>query len=153
MNTKTLVMGIINGGLLLSLSSYQNGTKCKSSQQKDSVSAYLASADIAISFPTSVTILFPAKYRKESPGYPKGVYEKDWYEIYKDGKSGNWNIGKAELVITYGPDECVDEDVMTFKSRHKQAILFLGRLNICLKICIRFWRASRCVQEGRSFSG
>lgn len=75
-------------------------------------------------FPRNVQILIPTQYRKESTGYPKNVKGKEWYELYKDAKSGKWVIGKADLKISYGRDECVGEDVMIVKSKHEDAVLF-----------------------------
>lgn len=69
-------------------------------------------------------MLLPTQYRKESTGYPKGVKEKEWYEFYKDEKSGKWIVAKADLKITYDRDECVGEDVMIIKSNHENAVFF-----------------------------
>ena len=71
-----------------------------------------------------VEMLLPVQYRKESTGYPIKVENKDWYEFYKDEKTGDWKIEKAKLQITYGRDECVGEDVMIIKSSHETAIMF-----------------------------
>lgn len=110
MSTKNLIMGIVSCSLLLSLSSCQHRT--------------LPTGESAVSFPQNVEILLPTQYRKESMGYPKDVQEKEWYEIYKDAKTGRWHIGQAELETTYGHDECVGEDVMIIKSKHEEAVLF-----------------------------
>lgn len=75
-------------------------------------------------FPQNVAMLLPTQYRKESTGYPKGVKEKEWYEFYKDEKSGKWIVAKADLKITYDRDECVGEDVMIIKSNHENAVFF-----------------------------
>lgn len=75
-------------------------------------------------FPQNVEMLLPTQYRKESTGYPKGVKEKEWYEFYKDEKSGKWIVAKADLKITYGRDECVGEDVMIINSNHENAVFF-----------------------------
>lgn len=73
---------------------------------------------------TPVEMLLPVQYRKESTGYPQNIKNKDWYEFYKDEKTGDWKIGKAELLITYGRDECVGEDVMVIKAIHENTIMF-----------------------------
>lgn len=75
-------------------------------------------------FPENVSILLPTQYRKESTGYPKNLKDSTWMELYKDEKSGKWLIGKADLQISYGRDECVGEDVMIVKSKHHNAVLF-----------------------------
>lgn len=77
-----------------------------------------------VSFPQNVAMLLPTQYRKKSTGYPKGVKEKEWYEFYKDEKSGKCMIAKAEMKITYERDECVGEDVMIIQSKHENSILF-----------------------------
>lgn len=89
-------------------------------ESKDSVQATTSS----VSFPQNVEMLLPTQYRKESTGYPKGVKEKEWYEFYKDEKSGKWTVAKANLKISYGRDECVGEDVMIIESKNKDAIFF-----------------------------
>lgn len=75
-------------------------------------------------FPENVEILLPTQYRKESVGYPKNVKEKEWYELCQNKKNGKWQIGKAQLNITYGRDECVGEDVMILSSQHDNAVMF-----------------------------
>lgn len=80
--------------------------------------------ETTIPFPKNVEMLLPTQYRKESTGYPKGVKEKEWYEFYKDEKSGKWMVAKADLKITYGQDECVGEDVMIIESSNKNAIFY-----------------------------
>ena len=75
-------------------------------------------------FPTEVDMLLPTQYRKESTGYPKGVKEKEWYELYKDEKTNQWKVGKADLKITYDRDECVGEDIMIISSKRENAVLF-----------------------------
>ncbi|HRP89316.1 MAG TPA: hypothetical protein PKX92_04710 [Edaphocola sp.] len=75
-------------------------------------------------FPQNIAMLLPTQYRKESTGYPKGVKEKEWYEFYKDEKSGKWMVAKADLKITYDRDECVGEDVMIINSNHENAVFF-----------------------------
>lgn len=76
------------------------------------------------SFPKNVEMILPTQYRKESTGYPRGVKDKEWYEMYKDEKSGKWIVAKADLKISYGRDECVGEDVMIIKSNHENAVFF-----------------------------
>lgn len=75
-------------------------------------------------FPQDVEILLPDQYRKESTGYPKGVEEKEWFEIYRDETTKNWIVAKTVLEISYSRDECVGEDVMIVGSKHKNALLF-----------------------------
>ncbi|WP_188753943.1 hypothetical protein [Parapedobacter defluvii] len=115
--------------MIISLSSCQNGSKnsAEKTDTQTSVNDTLVSTEkteAVIPFPQNVNILLPTQYRKESTGYPKNVKDKDWYEIYKDPKTEQWNIGKVELKITYGRDECVGEDVMIIKSQHEDAVLF-----------------------------
>ncbi len=74
-------------------------------------------------------MLLPVQYRKESTGYPKNVESKDWYEFYKDEKTGDWKIGKAKLQIAYGFDECAGEDIMIIKSEHETAVMFFTTFN------------------------
>lgn len=114
---------------ILGLLSCQNETnKTAENSEKQAGSndtlAIVQTEETAFPFPLNVDILLPTQYRKESHGYPKGVKEKDWYEIYKDVNTGKWHIGKAELKITYGRDECVGEEVMIIKSQHEDAALF-----------------------------
>lgn len=78
----------------------------------------------AIPFPKNIEILLPTQYRKESTGYPKNVKNKEWYTLYKNSKTGKWNIEKTALKITYGRDECVGEDVMIISSPQKNPALF-----------------------------
>lgn len=75
-------------------------------------------------FPQGVEMLLPGQYRKESTGYPKNVSSKTWMELYKDDKTGEWKIGKANLKISYGFDECAGEDIMIIRSEHENAVLF-----------------------------
>jgi len=77
-----------------------------------------------IPFPENVEILLPMQYRKENKGYPVTVKGKDWYEIYKNPKTKNWMIGKANLKISYGFDECAGVDIMIIDSKQKNAVLF-----------------------------
>lgn len=91
--------------------------------------------------PKEVFLLLPSQYREESTGYPQNVGTKDRFELYRDEDSGHWLIGKADLIISYGRDECVGEDVMIIKSKHEGAVLFftafeglvLGELNTILE--------------------
>lgn len=80
-------------------------------------------------FPEGVEMLLPTQYRKESTGYPKGIREKVWFEIFKDEKTKNWIVAKADLEISYDHDECVGEDVMIIGSKHKNALLFFTPFN------------------------
>lgn len=75
-------------------------------------------------FPKNVEILLPTQYRKKSTGYPKGIKGKEWYEFFKEENSGKWKIGRVDLKISYGRDECVGEDVMIILSINENAILF-----------------------------
>ncbi|QOW09223.1 hypothetical protein Q73A0000_02050 [Kaistella flava (ex Peng et al. 2021)] len=79
---------------------------------------------ITANFPKEVSILLPTQYRKKSTGYPQNVKDKNWFELYKEEKTGKWLIGKADLKISYGRDECVGEDVMIIKSKHEDVVLF-----------------------------
>ena len=83
-----------------------------------------SASEIPNNFPKEISILLPTQYRKKSTGYPKNAKDENWMEIYKDEKSGKWIIGKADLQISYGRDECVGEDVMIIKSKNKDAALF-----------------------------
>ena len=79
----------------------------------------------AFSFPKNVKTILPAMpYRKEGKVYPITVKGKDWYEIYKDTKTNQWKIRKADLKISYGFDECAGVDIMTIHSKHKNSVLF-----------------------------
>lgn len=132
MNVRIFKTGISFCCMIISLSSCQNGAKnstknTENANTQTSVNDTLVSSEkteVAIPFPQNVEILLPTQYRKESTGYPKNVKDKDWYEIYKDPKTKQWKIGKAELKTTYGRDECVGEDVMIIKSQHEDAVLF-----------------------------
>lgn len=75
-------------------------------------------------FPQGVEMLLPDQYRKESTGYPQNVSSKTWMELYKDDKTGEWKIGKANLKISYGFDECAGEDIMKIRSEHENTVLF-----------------------------
>lgn len=79
---------------------------------------------ISADFSSAISILLPTQYRKESTGYPKNVENKDWFELYKEEKTEKWIIGKADLQISYGRDECVGEEVMIIKSKRENAVLF-----------------------------
>lgn len=81
-------------------------------------------------FPEDVSMLLPTQYRKESTGYPKNLKDTTWMELYKDEKSGKWIIGKADLQISYGRDECVGEDVMIVRSKHHNAVLFFTQFEV-----------------------
>lgn len=74
--------------------------------------------------PSDLSILLPTQYRKNGTGYPKNVKDKDWFELYKDEKTGKWLIDKADLQISYGYDECVGDDIMIINSKHENAVLF-----------------------------
>ncbi|MDR2145505.1 MAG: hypothetical protein LBE91_03470, partial [Tannerella sp.] len=129
MKANKLITAISLCCLAIGLSSCRNGTKDKNSgQATDTVSVAKTDttkvATVPIPFPANVEILLPTQYRKESTGYPKNVKDKEWYELYKDSKTNDWKIGKAELKITYGRDECAGEDVMIIKSNHEDAKLF-----------------------------
>lgn len=129
MNNNKLQLFIIIISILLIVSCTDNDTNSnklaaetletntqKVPEKKDSV-------QYQIPFPSNVAILLPTQYRKES-GYPKDVKDKIWYEIYKDAKTGNWIIAKADLKIRYERDECVGDDVMIVKSGNKDAVMF-----------------------------
>lgn len=79
---------------------------------------------ISADLPSTISILLPTQYRKESTGYPKNVENKNWFELYKEEKTGKWLIGKADFQISYGRDECVGEEVMIIQSKHENAVLF-----------------------------
>jgi hypothetical protein len=131
MNTKTIISGSLLIGLLFGILSCQNGTK-NTEKVSDTIavvqdtiqSAVIEKNVEVIPFPENVEILLPTQYRKESTGYPQNVKGKDWYELYKDSKTGKWCIAKADLQISYGHDECAAEDVMVIKSQHEDAVLF-----------------------------
>lgn len=119
---------IIICAVLISFFSCQNSSSTKSNDPSDTLSV-LKPDNVQVlvnefKFPENVEILLPTQYRKESTGYPKNVKEKDWFEMYKDTKTNQWKIAKADLKITYGRDECVGEDVMVIKSQHADAVLF-----------------------------
>lgn len=130
MKAKTIIPAILLVGLLFGVSC-QNGTK-NTDKVSDTITAKQDSAQLPVNeivekiipFPKNVEILLPMAYRKESTGYPVNVKDKDWYEIYKDPKTKNWMIGKTDLKISYGFDECAGVDVMMIKSKHKEAVLF-----------------------------
>lgn len=128
MNIRILIYSTIVCAILTGLLSCQNENKSKSNQQSDTVSVVKPDSTQvvvnAIQFPENVEILLPTQYRKESTGYPKNVKEKEWFEIYKDTKTNQWKIAKADLKITYGRDECVGEDVMIIHSDQENTALF-----------------------------
>lgn len=79
---------------------------------------------IGTNSPSDLSILIPTSYRKTSKGYPKNVENKNWFELYKEEKTGKWLIGKADLQISYDRDECSGDDVMILKSKNENAVLF-----------------------------
>lgn len=121
-------IGIIICAVLISFFSCQNGSSTQLDDPPETIAVLKSdSAQLIVNeikFPENVEILLPTQYRKESTGYPKNVKEKDWFEMYKDTKTNQWKIAKADLIITYGRDECVGEDVMIIKSQHADAVLF-----------------------------
>ncbi len=119
--------------LLYSLSIFQSSclhkNKSEAGRQPSDTTSTVTPSTIQLSidapaFPGNVQMLLPTQYRKESTGYPKNVRDKDWYELYKDHKTGQWLIAKADLRITYSRDECVGEDVMIINSGREGAVLF-----------------------------
>ncbi len=116
--------------LTLLLISCQNGTKLTDGNLTDlseTVNDTIQSLDEigGTAFFTPVEMLLPVQYRKESTGYPENVKSKEWYEFYKDEKTGQWKIEKSKPVISYGRDECVGEDVMIIRATKENSIMFI----------------------------
>jgi hypothetical protein len=128
MNIRILIHLIWVCAFITKLISCQNENNSLSSQQSIMVPGKkLDSTQVvvkAIQFPKNVEILLPTQYRKETTGYPENIKEKEWFEIYKDTKTNQWQIDKAELKISYGRDECVGEDVMIIRSNQENPVMF-----------------------------
>ncbi|CAL1518728.1 hypothetical protein [Chitinophaga sp. MM2321] len=130
MKLKSPIYGIRFFAILIISVSCQNGTKKPGEGTKSIIAVKdtfvqvsSEGTETAASFPVAVEILLPSQYRKGN-GFPKGVKEKEWYELYKDEKSEKWIIAVADLNVTYGRDECVGDDVMIIKSKHDNAVFF-----------------------------
>src|SRR5690606_32100485 len=109
MNAKILFARISICCLMVGASSCQNGSERETHQQASDTVSTTGTDTVSIKtkqspFPKNVDILLPTQYRKESTGYPKGVKEKEWYEIFRLNQTGEWKIAKANLNISYGRD-------------------------------------------------
>ncbi len=130
MKAKTLLIGNLFCYLMAGIFSCQNANKDEALQQvPDTVSATMPDSVrltvASIPFPKNAEILLPDSYRKESIGYPKNVKNKDWYELYKNPKTGKWQITKTDVKISYGQDPCVGEEMMIIGSQHENAVVLI----------------------------
>ncbi len=130
MKTKTLFIGSLFCCYMAGMFSCQNANKGEVPQQlPDTVSATMPDsiqlAVASIPFPKNAEILLPGSYRKESVGYPENVKDKEWFELYKNPETGNWEIAKADVKISYGEDPCVGDEVMIVRSQHKNAVVLI----------------------------
>lgn len=130
MKTTNPIKTSLTAVLTLLLFSCQNGTKLTDGNPNDLTETSGDSMQSKNDFEetgdfTSVEILLPVQYRKESTGYPQNVKSKEWFEFYKNKKTGQWKIEKSKPIITYGRDECVGEDVMIIGSTNENSIMFV----------------------------
>ncbi|MCZ2083457.1 MAG: hypothetical protein LC112_04225 [Flavobacteriales bacterium] len=103
----------------------QKAVAAEENQQSEiTKTAGKSESTIGTNSPSDLSILIPTSYRKTSKGYPKNVENKNWFELYKEEKTGKWLIGKADLQISYDRDECSGDDVMILKSKNENAVLF-----------------------------
>ena len=131
MKTTYLIKTTLFAALTFLVISCQNGTKLTdgnpidisetSSDSIESIDEIKKTSDFS-----SVEMLLPVQYRKEGTGYPENVKTKEWFEFYKDEKTGQWKIEKSKPVISYGRDECVGDDVMIIKATKENSIMFIS---------------------------
>ncbi len=71
-----------------------------------------------------VEILLPTQYRKES-GYPNIVDATDWYALYLNKETNQWQLEKKALEISYDVDPCTGDSILVVEP-FKEAILFIN---------------------------
>jgi len=130
MKTTNFIKSALLAVIFLLTTSCQNGTKPTlendadlSETSTDTLQSTQEVKEKAVS--TSVEMLLPVQYRKESMGYPKNVKSKEWYEFFKDEKTGQWKLEKSAPVISYGYDECVGEDIMIINTTKENSIMYI----------------------------